>query len=126
GPGTPHARIGIYDTSGRIRENRERWLPRMGMDVLYMDIHTPDKRLPLRLVDASFSFALGVENLNGWTLGVSLGAGYAGSIPFSQGNAWYPKAMALLARDLSPKSKLVFLVDYDQNHVALPDIPIPG
>src|SRR5262249_49240860 len=80
-PGSPGVKLNIYEASGRVREQREKWLPRLGLDVLYLDIHGDDPRIPRRLVDSSFTFALGAENLNGWTLGMSLGAGYAGTEP---------------------------------------------
>src|SRR2546423_14402965 len=59
----PHLNMAIYETSGRIREQRERWLPRMGADVVYIDLHGTDPNLPRALTDASFTFALGAENI---------------------------------------------------------------
>src|SRR5690242_19576880 len=50
-PGAPKVRLGIYETSGRIREQRERWLPRMGIDVLYLNLRNAGPVLPPRLVD---------------------------------------------------------------------------
>jgi hypothetical protein len=118
--------LSLYKASGRIHEQRENFVPRFGFNLLELKLDTTDPALPQQLVDVSAAVALGIEDLNGWSVGFSLGAGYAGTEPFNDSDAWYPQAVMLLAHDLKPKTKIVMFLDYNGNHVGFRDVPIPG
>lgn len=118
--------LAFYDTSGRVRlRSGERADPRAGWN--YTHINTSgDPALPSNLIDTSVGFGMGVADWNGWLAGATVGIGYAGAGAFDDGNAWYGMADFIIGRDLSEKSSLGFVLDYDGNRTFMPDVPLPG
>src|SRR4051812_15272621 len=51
--------MSVYELSGRFREERERFIPRLGFDLAFYDFDTKDPRIPNNLIDTSI--AAGVE-----------------------------------------------------------------
>src|SRR5437763_2887026 len=91
-----HFQLGVLEWTGRVREQRENFIPRLGWDVLYLDMHTNDPTLPHRgLTDVSLAAGVELGTYSGWRTGLTVGVGYAGDTPFGEGDAWYGKATLL-------------------------------
>lgn len=117
----------VYESYGRVRilPGNEA-SPRLGWDYYHLEMDADDGRLPDRLVDQSLSAGLFVAKVEGWIAGITVGAGYAGDTPFSDGHAWYGKGTAFVGKGLTKNTGLVLAVDYDGNRTFLPDVPLPG
>jgi hypothetical protein len=118
--------MSIYRTSGRVRERRENFVPRIGWDVSYYDLDTDEPGLPDELLESSVGVGVDLNFFKGWRGGLSVGIGYAGDKPFAQGGAWYGKGTLIFGRDLDKDTTLAFVLDYDGARSIFPDIPIPG
>ena len=120
-------RLSVFEWSGRFREQRENFIPRVGWDLTYLDVNTKDPSIPDKgLTDVSLAAGFELGTYSGWLTGLTVGVGYAGDTPFGEGDAWYGKATFVIGRELDPKTKLGFVLDYDGNRTYLPDIPLPG
>jgi len=120
-------RLSVVEWSGRFREQRENFIPRVGWDLTYLDVNTKDPSIPDKgLTDVSLAAGFELGTYSGWLTGLTVGVGYAGDTPFGEGDAWYGKATFVIGRELDPKTKLGFVLDYDGNRTYLPDIPLPG
>src|SRR6478672_4069079 len=91
--------MSIYQTSGRIRERRENFIPRLGYNLEYYDLDTTDPGLPDQLLDTSVAFGVDISAIKGWQGGLTVGLGYAGDKPFAEGDAWYGKATLIFGKD---------------------------
>jgi hypothetical protein len=119
--------LGVYEWSGRFREQRENLIPRVGWDLTYLDVNTTDPSIPDKgLTDVSLAAGVELGTYSGWIAALTVGVGYAGDTPFGEGDAWYGKATLVLGRELDPKTKVGAVVDYDGNRTFLPDVPLPG
>ncbi|MBC8108327.1 MAG: hypothetical protein H7Z14_17205 [Anaerolineae bacterium] len=119
--------LGFYETEGRARllvGNRAD--PRFGYNVTYLDIDTDSGALPINLIDTSVAFGVGVLDYEGWQGGITFGLGYAAAGAFDDGNAYYGKADFVIGRKLDETSSIGFVIDYDGNRAAYPDVPLPG
>jgi hypothetical protein len=116
----------IYQWSGKFREQRERFIPRVGWDLKYLDVDTPDPLLKNDLVDASIAAGLELGRYSKWTAGLTLGVGYAGNTPFGESDAWYGKATFVFGGAWNKNTDVVLVLDYDGNRSVYPDIPLPG
>src|SRR5439155_15426539 len=122
-----HFQLGVFEWTGRIREKRENFIPRLGWDVLYLNVNTSDPVLPDKgLTDVSIDAGVELGTYSGWRSGLTVGIGYAGDTPFGEGDAWYGKATLLVGREIDDKTKIGVVLDYDGNRTFLPDIPLPG
>ena len=120
-------RLSFYESTGRVRVIPGNLIsPRVGWDLMYMDVDTDSDLLPGQLVDHSLGIAFPVAKAGEWIFGLSLGVGYAGAAPYGEGDAWYGKATAVAFRQLGEKDALVFVIDYNGNRSFLPDVPLPG
>jgi hypothetical protein len=118
--------LSIYQTTGRVRERRENFIPRIGWDATYLDLDTHEPGLPGQLLDASVGIGVDINTFKGWRGGLALGLGYAGDIPFNQGDAWYGKGTLVFGKDLDKQTTLAFVLDYDGSRSIFPDFPVPG
>jgi hypothetical protein len=118
--------MSIFEASGRFRERRENFIPRIGWDVSWYNLRSDTPALDQDLLDASLGIGLEVGQISGWRAGLALGIGYAGNAPFGESSAWYGKATLLAGKQLDKKTDLGFVIDYDGNRSIYPDVPIPG
>ncbi|HEX8522403.1 MAG TPA: hypothetical protein VF669_09115 [Tepidisphaeraceae bacterium] len=125
GAGDDDFRLSLYRTSGRLREQRENFIPRVGWDFNLYRLHT-DARLPRELMDSSVAIGLELPTVSGWRGGLTVGVGYAGDKPFGEGDAWYGKATAIFGKDLDKYTTVAIVLDYDGSRPILPDVPLPG
>ena len=72
------------------------------------------------------AFGIDLNIFKDWRGGLTVGAGYAGDVPFNQGDAWYGKATLVFGKDLDKKTTLALVLDYDGSRTYLPDVPFPG
>ena len=118
--------MSFYEASGRFREERERFIPRLGFDLTYYHFDSSNPTIPKELTDTSFAAGIELGKFYDWRSGFTAGIGYAGDTPFGQSNAWYGKATLVVGKSLDPKTDVAFVLDYDGNRTLWPDIPIPG
>jgi hypothetical protein len=120
-------RLSLYESSGRARVfPRERADPRVGYDLLWLDLDTDDPALPDRLIDHSLAFGMGVLDVHGWLGGLTVGAGYTGNAPYGDANAWYYMATFAIGREIDETSQIGIAIDYNGNRSIYPDVPLPG
>ncbi len=118
-------KMSLYRTSGRIHEQRENFIPRVGWDFSLYDITTREN-LPAQLLDTSIAAGFELPTVSGWRGGLTVGLGYAGDKPFAQGDAWFGKATAIFGKDINKYTTLALVLDYDGSRTFLPDVPLPG
>jgi hypothetical protein len=120
-------RLSLYESSGRARIfPKERADPRVGYDLLYLDVDTDDPALPDWLIDHSFAFGMGVLDVHGWLGGLTVGVGYAGDEVYDDANAWYYMATFAIGREIDETSQIGIAIDYNGNRSIYPDVPLPG
>ena len=119
-------RLTTYDLSGRMRlMPGEKADPRMGFN--YTEFNTDgDPALPSHMIDTSANVGVGIADWNGWLAGITIGAGYAGSGAFDDGDAWYGMADFLVGHEFDKTSSIGFVLDYNGNRTLMPDVPLPG
>jgi hypothetical protein len=118
--------MSIFEASGRFRERRENFIPRIGWDLSWYNLRSKTPVLDQDLIDTSIGIGLDVGHIGGWRAGLALGIGYAGNSPFGESSAWYGKATLLAGKQIDKQTDLGFVIDYDGNRSIYPDIPIPG
>ncbi|MAE62539.1 MAG: hypothetical protein CMJ49_14425 [Planctomycetaceae bacterium] len=119
--------ISVYDVSGRARfDVTDPDSPRVGYAWHYIDVDTADPRLPDQLSDQSVAVGFGLFEHEGWKVGATLGAGYAGDNGFDDAEPWYAKANLIASRELDADSSMQLLLSYDGNRTIFPDLPLPG
>lgn len=125
-------RLNFYESTGRVRVIPGSLIsPRVGWDLEVIDVDLGSgpvaaEDVPGQLTDHSIGVAFPVAKVQDWIFGVSLGVGYAGEDPWSDGSGWYGKATAVAFRQFSNRDAVVFVLDYDGNRSFLPDTPLPG
>src|SRR5439155_8264417 len=76
-------RLSVFEWSGRFREQRENFIPRVGWDLTYLDVNTKDPSIPDKgLTDVSLAAGFELGTYSGWLTGLTVGVGYAGDTPF--------------------------------------------
>ena len=118
--------LSVYEVQGRFREQREKFIPRIGWDLTWYDMRSDTPVLDQDLVDASVAVGLELGDYYDWKAGLTVGIGYAGNAPFGEGDAYYGKATLVAGKKLDERTDLAFVVDYDGNRSIFPDIPLPG
>jgi len=119
--------ISEFESKGRVRlMPGERASPRLGYDMLYMNLDTDFAGLPNQLWDFSVAAGLAIGQFDGWIAGITVGVGYAGDAPFSNGRSYYGLAAIGVAKELGKDKFLGIILDYDGNRAIFPDIPLPG
>jgi hypothetical protein len=118
--------LSVYEVQGRFREQREKFIPRIGWDLTWYDMSSDVPVLDQDLVDASVAVGLELGKYSEWTAGLTLGIGYAGNAPFGESDAYYGKATLIVGKKLDEKTDLGLVVDYDGNRTVFPDVPLPG
>ena len=119
--------LSMFESQGRWRVIPGNLIsPRIGWDFTFIDIDTTFAGVPDQLTDQSLGIAMPVAKFGDWIVGASLGLGYAGDTPFSDGDAWYPKGTLSVFRLFNDTDALVFALDYDRNRTFAPDVPLPG
>ena len=127
--GTPFF-VGIWswDSYGKfvIDDAHKERGPIIGYNIYIADISSSDPRLPERLEDynAAVGFVLNENETEKLTL--SLGGGYAGTWPFSEGDGWFGKADLIYTHATSDTTGWTVVANYDGNRTFLPDIPLPA
>jgi hypothetical protein len=119
-------RMNVFEDQGRVREQREKFIPRLGWDLAYYDIHSDDPALKKSLTDVSIAAGVELGTYFDWRAGLTLGLGYAGDTPFAQSDAWYGKGTLVVGRSFDKMTDAAFVLDYDGNRSVFPDIPLPG
>jgi len=116
-----------YEAEGRFRIiPGEVISPRVGFDFKFFDIGGHSSVLPNQLTDESVALGAGILEKNGWIFAVKGGVGYAGSSPFSDGNAFYGLFDFVVGHEIDKNSQIGFVLDYDGNRSNYRDIPLPG
>jgi hypothetical protein len=116
-----------YEAEGRFRIiPGEVKSPRVGFDYKLLDMGSGISGVPDQLVDASVALGAGVLKQSGWIVAVKGGVGYAGSSPFSDGNAFYGLFDFVIGYEFDETSQFGFVLDYDGNRSNYRDVPIPG
>jgi hypothetical protein len=118
--------MSAFELSGRFRERRENFIPRIGWDLTHYKFESDTPVLDQNLTDTSVAIGLEVGRFSGWRSGLTVGIGYAGNAPFGESDAYYGKATLLLGKQLDKRTDLGLVIDYNGNRAAFPDIPIPG
>ena len=119
--------LNTYESLGRIRLLPGNIAsPRIGYEFTYLDIDTDDPRIPKHLSDQSVGAGFAFLKWEGWIAGATIGAGYAGDTPFSDGEGWYGKATMILFKEINENHSLGVALDYDGNRTFMPDVPLPG
>jgi len=117
--------VSVFEVSGRAREVREKTIPRVGYDLVYIDVDN-DLGIPEHLSDQSIAAGVALPDISGFRGGFTFGIGYAGDSPYSDANAWYGKATIAMGKQLDEETDLGIFLDYDGNRTYLPDVPLPG
>jgi hypothetical protein len=118
--------MSVFEASGRFRERRENFIPRIGWDLTWYNLRSDTPVLDQDLVDTSIAIGLDVGEHSGWRGGLTVGMGYGGNAPFGESSAYYAKATLVLGKQLDKQTDLGFVLDYDGNRTVFPDVPIPG
>ena len=116
----------VVEISGRFREQRERFIPRIGWDVTYYSLRSDTPTLDQDLLDTSVAVGLELGEYYDFRSGLTVGVGYAGNAPFGEGDAYYAKATLVLGKKLDRRTDFAFVIDYDGNRSVFPDVPLPG
>jgi len=111
-----------YATEGRVKFGPAA----AGYDVNFLEISTPDVRLPTRLVDLSIAAGSGFLKKGDWGFLALVGVGAAGDDPLSDSDAIYLRADLIAAKEIDANSHLVILIDFDGNRTVFPDVPVPA
>lgn len=126
--------LAIFESTGRFRLDPDAsYNPTIGYEFVQYEIGSSDAALPDDLTDVSIAFGgsfgnvdLG-EPLGGeWQMGYTLGIGYAGVTPFSDGDAYYGKADLFAVKAIDRDTRWLVGLNYDGNRVFLPDVPLPA
>jgi len=120
-------RMEFYESRARYRTSPgDVASPRIGYSISYLNLDTNIAGLPDRLIDQSVGFAMPVHQQDGWIVGFSVAAGYAGDSFFGDGDGYYGKAAVGVFKQLSPTDSLAIAIDYNGNRNFRPDLPLPG
>ncbi|QOV92217.1 hypothetical protein [Humisphaera borealis] len=120
-------RLDIFETQGRFRLNPgDVASPRIGYSFSYLNIDSSIAGMPEHLVNQSIGFAMPIAQQDGWIVGFSVAAGYAGDSFFGDGDAFYGKAAIGVFKQLSPTDTIAIAIDYNGNRTFRPDLPLPG
>lgn len=126
-PGGESIRINTFEASGRFRfDPNQEHSPAVGFDVYHLELDHNDAGLPERLSDQSVGVAFGITRWDDWELGATVGFGFAGDRPYSDGDAWYATGNLVASRQLDERTTLQLALNYDGNRSILPDVPLPG
>ncbi len=119
--------LNIYEGRGRVRfdPDSQHGLA-IGVDVLVMDIDSPDPRIPDDLTDQRLAAGGRIGSWEGWTFDLVAGVGFAGDAPYSDGDAWYGHATAIGTYKVDEKRSWLVMLNYDGNRAVFPDIPLPA
>lgn len=119
--------IGEFSAEGRFRLNGGGAEgPSLGFESLHLQLNTDDPALPERLADHSVALGFGKELNDRWRVGAVVGAGYAGTRPFSDGDSVYFLADLIAGYAIDEKSSVTINLNYNGNRNVLPDVPLPG
>ncbi|XAM01378.1 hypothetical protein OT109_08280 [Phycisphaeraceae bacterium D3-23] len=106
--------------------------PAVGFRYTHLDLNTSDPALPSRLVDFSIAFGgqIGTTDFGcdcgDWRVGYTVGVGYAGDVPFHDGDAWYALGSLFAVQAIDRDTQWIVALQYDGNRTFLPDIPLPS
>lgn len=125
GSGPDDFELSIYDFRGRVAPLEDKDMVRFGVDGTYFDISSNDPAIPERLTDQSIAVGFGIARVDNWEFGATLGIGFAGVLPYADGDAVYAKASFIGAYRVDEKSAWQFGLDYNGNRGIFPDIPFP-
>ncbi len=121
------AQIGWVHNGGRIRlANTGRYSPTIAYNSLWMPLNTNSSLLPRQLDSQSMSFGTPIGQIGKWGIGVSVGAGYAGSAPYNDPSAIYGMALITTQYKFNPRDRLLVSLDYNGNRSFMPDVPLPS
>jgi len=97
---------------------------RLGQRFTQITLNTDDARLPERMLD--LAAAVGGPLSEDGRTGLVVGAGYAGTAPFSDGDALYAEAAITHRLPLSQTSSLRVSLSFNGNRTIFPDVPLPS
>lgn len=116
-----------YDIWGRWRQDKDDSNTLVfGFDGNHLDIATSDPVLPKRLIDQSLAAGFRLNDDGQDSVWLVLGVGYAGSNPYTDGDAVYGQANLIYTHPIDEKSSWRIVLNYDGNRTIFPDIPIPA
>lgn len=121
------AQIGWVHNGGRIRlANTGRYSPTIAYNSLWMPLNTNGRLLPRQLDSQSMSFGTPVGRFGKLGIGVSFGAGYAGSTPYNDPSSIYGMALITTQYKFNQRDRLLVSLDYNGNRSFMPDVPLPS
>lgn len=125
--------LSIFSSSGRfLLEAGASYQPTVGYEFVQYEIGSSDAALPDDLTDVSIAFggSFGKVDLGGslgeWRVGYTLGVGYAGVTPLSDGDAYYGKADLFAVKAIDRDTRWLIGLNYDGNRLFMPDVPLPA
>jgi len=119
--------LNMYRGRGRARldtEGTSRWDPTIGFDLVRLDIEG-DAALPGRLTQQRFGVGARLGELSGWEIEAVAGAGYAGDVPYNDGDAVFAHATVAASKRVDERSSWMVALNWDGNRAFLPDTPVP-
>ena len=91
------------------------------------ELNTSDPRLPERLVTSAAALGVPLGKYDGWDVGLSLGGGFSGDLPYADDDAWYGLGSLYARKQIGQTPTFITLfVDYDGSRAFLPDVPLPA
>lgn len=125
--------LSIFTSTGRFRLDPDAsYNPTIGYEFVQYEIGSSDAALPDDLTDVSIAFGGSFGNVDfgtsigEWQVGYTLGIGYAGVTPFSDGDAYYGKADLFAVKTIDRDTRWLVGLNYDGNRVFMPDVPLPA
>jgi hypothetical protein len=119
--------LAVYSGSARARFDKHNpHGPAVGVDVIFMDIDTPDMRLPDQLTDQRLGAGLRLGEWGGWAIDAVGGVGFAGDSPYDDDHAWYAHGSIIGSYTVDDSRSWIVSVNYDGNRAVFPDLPLPA
>ncbi|MEE9405701.1 MAG: hypothetical protein V3V20_12485 [Algisphaera sp.] len=93
----------------------------------HIEMKTDDVRLPARLEASAVAVGANLGTHGDWSVGYTAGVGFAGDLPYADGEAWYGLGSLYARHQLKGTPTFITLfLDYDGSRSFLPDTPIPA
>ena len=119
----------MYKGRGRARldtEGASRWDPTIGFDLVRLDITTDSPDLPGRLTQQRFGVGARLGEIKQWEIEAVAGAGYAGDVPYNDGDAVFAHATVAASKKIDERSSWMVALNWNGNRTFLPDVPLPS
>ncbi|MEO1237399.1 MAG: hypothetical protein AAFX76_11485 [Planctomycetota bacterium] len=92
-----------------------------------LEIDSTDPLLPERLNQTAVALGKNLgEVWDGWNVSIAGGFGFAGDLPYADGDAVFGLGSIVATKQLDQRTALTVLLDFDGSRSVLPDVPLPG